>query len=476
MAEIKYLGSRFTRGGWDLSVLNKYHQSETKLYTKHFMFPTMPSTVAPAAFDEPDMPGYAWVAYYRGKLVHPTGTRFRFWAQGDDIMIVRVNGEIVVDGSVADGPWADFRQALSDYQNSTARDGQYYLGHRKAEVGHWIDLEPGVPLDMEVLIGELPGGSFGAFLLVEEDGVEYANSPQNGPLLPIFKTDKLSHAELDAIYELLVEGEACPENGYGPIFSDYTTTVAKNDDEPQEEAFPSDMEENKPEKEEDYEVRTWTSADGSHTVVGHVVSSLDDSVFIETPEGKNIKLMLDQLSAADRTFLELAFPPQFKLTLLKSSKPRFIEVRSTRGANIPTILQWQFGARARQVGRKAYKHALTLEYYAVGQQVLDTDKYFLMDRAVSRFTPGPDNDYSHEFYGRRTAEVMKFTMYDQNMGRKFSGEYLVVLKDERGTIIGHNDTAKWLLENVDKLEKLPVGAFFDDTCTRIYPTSPPRWY
>lgn len=66
-----------------------------------------------------------------------------------------------------------------------------------------------------------------------------------------------------------------------------------------------------------------------------------------------------------------------------------------------------------------------------------------MDHEVSRFTPRADNDYSHEFYGKRMTEVMKYTMYKESMGRKYS-EYIIVLKDERGKFIDHRTSGKCL--------------------------------
>ena len=46
--------------------------------------------------------------------------------------------------------------------------------------------------------------------------------------------------------------------------------------------------------------------------------------------------------------------------------------------------------------------------------------------------------------------------------------------DERGEIIAHAATDNWLFENLEALEKLPVGVFMDKTCRRVYPTGPER--
>jgi hypothetical protein len=456
--------AKFTRGGWKATDLSKYYKAPRKLYTTHFMIPTMSSAAAPTAFGEPDMIGYAWAAHYKGEMVHPSGGRFRFWAQGDDIIMVRLNGEIVVDGSVSDSGSGNFRNILSNYVNVTADSMKYYMGERRAEVGKWFTLEAGVPLDMEVLIGEKPGGSFSAMLAVEEEGVEYPKSPQGGPLLPMFKTEKPSHAVLDAIYEHLVLGEVCPTNG--PVFCDYVskrskaeTTDAVNPPEPEPE----------PALPEVSPQRVWTFVKG-HTLEGEYITTIGDKVVLKTAKGKQMKFLRTTLSPEDLEFIELSNPPEFNIDFRAQSKQRHIGSR-TGTSDVPTALQWHFGARVKQVGAGAYNHELSIEYFATGQQIIDRNKYILLDRGSERFTPSRENKAFHEFMSEQMIELMEYAVSDQSMGRKKSG-YLIIIRDKRGEIIQHQASNAWLWNHYAKLNKLPVGAFMDDSCTRVYPTGP----
>jgi len=43
-----------------------------------------------------------------------------------------------------------------------------------------------------------------------------------------------------------------------------------------------------------------------------------------------------------------------------------------------------------------------------------------------------------------------------------------VVTDERGRIIDHGTSNKWLLGILDKLRKLPLKCHFDKTGTRVY--------
>lgn len=55
-------------------------------------------------------------------------------------------------------------------------------------IGDWFHMTKGKPTDIEVLLGEMPGGFFYCRLLIEQDGVEYPKGKDGRPILPIFKT------------------------------------------------------------------------------------------------------------------------------------------------------------------------------------------------------------------------------------------------------------------------------------------------
>jgi hypothetical protein len=457
---------KFTRSGWKTSKLAKYYKAPQKLYASNFMIPAVASDIAPVAFGERDMTGYAWIVHYKGKLVHPTGGKFRFWAQGDDFLLIRVNGEIVVDGSIYDSGQTSFRTYISDFVNVTADDNKYYIGYRLAAVGTWITLEPGVPLDMEVLIGEVPGGGFSAQLCIEEYGVEYPETSQGGPLLPMFKTAAPTRAALDAIYEHLALGEVSLDTG--PIFCDYGTGYSK-EKAPDDEVETVDESIEEPQLAEVSPFRLWTFTNGK-TLEGKFVSMIGDKVVISNVTGKQKKIPKELMTPEGMDFIELSNPPEFNVDFRALSKQRQIDSR-TGVSEVPTALQWNFGVKLKQTGSGSYSRELKVEYFAIGQQILDRSKFTLLGRGSDFFTPGDENERSHTFLSDNYVELYEYNMDSQARGKKKYG-YLITITDERGEIIQHQASNKWLWENYDSLKNIPIGAFMDKSCARVYPTGP----
>lgn len=146
---------------------------------------------APAAFDvadkvEPSM----WMVLYSGWFKAPKTGKFRFWGYADDVIYARVDGEMVFDGS---------RSQLYGKSKSLVKDQEvnrsHKMGNGYAAGGEWIDLRAGQQYQIEVIISEVPGGSFCAFLLVEEKGVDYKTGSNGQPVYPLFRTVE---TELDA--------------------------------------------------------------------------------------------------------------------------------------------------------------------------------------------------------------------------------------------------------------------------------------
>jgi hypothetical protein len=81
-------------------------------------------------------------------------------------------------------------------------------------------LEPGVPLKFKALVGESPGGLFGAQLLVEVKGENYPLNELGSKIFPIFAMDTPSWEVQDAILMNMTEGEANVTN-VTTIFRDY---------------------------------------------------------------------------------------------------------------------------------------------------------------------------------------------------------------------------------------------------------------
>lgn len=208
---------RFMKNGWRSSLLSsRYYKAPHKLYSKAIIIPETMATVAPVSFGDVDGVGAYWLIHYKGELVHKDGIRFRFYGAANEFMIVRVNKEIVLGCC-----WNDARreQVIGHLWTSDSMDTDTWnWGRGSVEIGDWITLEPGVPLKMEILMGD-NGWSTGFMLGVEVDGVQYERSNQGAPILPAFKTDDLSLDYLDAVYRELPVGEVCLTNG--PVFRDF---------------------------------------------------------------------------------------------------------------------------------------------------------------------------------------------------------------------------------------------------------------
>ena len=464
------LVAKFIKNGWTPSVFAPFYCSPKKLYATCFMVPHVRSSVAPVAFGETDTGGWCWLAHYEGKLVYPEEITFRFRGQSDDILVVRVDGEVVLNACWPSGSeWRTedvISSAARGWQSFDPDTRRYIMGNNTAVVGDWITLEPNVPLDMEVIIGEAPGGNYCSMLVVEVEGVKYPKGPQGNPILPMFKTTEPSHELCDKIYEWLVEGECSITNG--PVFRDYTldgqssvTNAAESMPIPE------------PQAPDDNAMRTWSLADG-RTLEAEYVITIGDQAALELAGGKQIRLPLKELSAEDRGYIDLSNPPEFKIDFTRKSEPRFIETSPYLNEPAPNVLLWTYGAKVHQNTSRPYPHPVSIEYYAIGQQHLDSSKYILMEKNSDTFIPTKENDRSHAFRGK-PIELIVYDLNGQKRGYKPS-DYLIILRDARGRIIQHESSSPWLFEHLENLEKLPQGAFFDKTCTRVYPTGPKRDY
>ena len=144
---------------------------------------------------------------------------------GDDVMVIAVDGEVVLSACWPDeGNWG-ISTIGGDWRSDAKNNFRFYLGNNLARVGDWIELKAGEPRELDVMIGEVPGGAFSAMLTVEVEGQTYAKNRQGGPILPMFKTDEPSRNLLDEIFKNLVPGEAAITNG--PIFRDYDFVASK---------------------------------------------------------------------------------------------------------------------------------------------------------------------------------------------------------------------------------------------------------
>lgn len=175
----------FLANGWDEAVLNRYFKAGRPLYTTQIYIPEMKADAAPNAFGVGDIVKPSrWMIHYKGQVSPPHPGTYRFVGYCDDIMVVGVNAKVVL---VSGWPGHEriskvLRRTAWD---ATSRSGLKIFSGRLMK-GDWITLKAGEIIDLDIIIGERPGGAFCAFLLVEEQGVTYEQLG-NESVLPIFQ-------------------------------------------------------------------------------------------------------------------------------------------------------------------------------------------------------------------------------------------------------------------------------------------------
>lgn len=137
---------------------------------------------APKAFEmEKVIKPAVWVVYYKGQVSPPEDGNYRFVAYADDVVVVAVNGKTVLVGGRPD--------ATKNLKMWTPPEQGPRIGAANGNLlyGDWITLKKDEPVDLDVLVGERPGGSFCAFLLYEKQGEEYPKTASGVPKLPLFQ-------------------------------------------------------------------------------------------------------------------------------------------------------------------------------------------------------------------------------------------------------------------------------------------------
>lgn len=460
---------KFVRSGWKPSILGKYYRSSKKLYATSFVIPRLPADLAPEAFGEMETEGWGWAVHYKGKLVHKDGITFRFRGGGDSVLIVRLDGKIILDGNYERFDADQFGlSGMTGWLSKSSDDYKYWLANARASVSDWITLEPGVPLDMEILLGDTKGYGVSFMLCVEEEGVEYPISryQPGAPILPIFKTADPSRAAQDQMHAYLTREEISTTTG--PIFNDFESGGHVIDLSP------------KPILVEQAEsqggaslMRMWTTHAGK-TIEAQYVTVIGDKVVLKSAAGKQLKVLLTQLSAQDIEYIDLINEPAFNIDFVPKSKNKPVYRSSPYtidNANFmpPKVTEWTFGAKLKQTSARTYNHELKVEYFAIGVQMNDKKKFILLDRGESTFVPTKENGQSHQFRGEACV-LQVIVDKSPNTGCKYDTG-LVVVTDKRGKIIAHSASRKWLLEHVDALRILPVNAYFDQEGRRVLPTN-----
>ncbi len=208
--------SKFVNGAWNPVVLQRFFASPAPLYATQFFIPKIDANEGPKAFNlagrvQPSL----WVIHYKGKVIAPDTGTYRFVGMADDVLVVKFNGRVVLDCGTTN-PSGRKPQKFYASEGLNAELMKKFDWYKGLGVGDTFQVQAGSAYDMEVLLGEWPGGEFKAYLLIEKEGVEHRKDAKGNPLLPIFKVS---------------EGQPIASNGEAPVF-DKTGPVWKAEKAP----------------------------------------------------------------------------------------------------------------------------------------------------------------------------------------------------------------------------------------------------
>ncbi len=170
---------------WDTKILDKYYQAPKNVYATQICVPYTTSKNGPAAFQMQDtVHPRRWNVVYRARIVPPETGEFRFIGFSDDFLMVRIDSQNVLD---ANWPGEEI-DLVADVDEDVG------LGPEGVPLkcGKWIQMEAGVPMNMQVLIGEGPGGFSGFLLMIQKQG---DNSPKGD--YPVFQLKESPIPDLD---------------------------------------------------------------------------------------------------------------------------------------------------------------------------------------------------------------------------------------------------------------------------------------
>jgi hypothetical protein len=175
----------FVNGGWNIGSLSRYYKSPVPLYANQIFIPRIVSENAPAAFGvQREVKPSFWMAIYEGDISPPEDGTYHFVGGADNVLIVRLDGEVVLKDS-----WN------YNIMTSWRPDGSYvYHFLPKGDElippgfgrGRPMNMQAGKFYHIQVLLGD-DGGVCHFSLLVQKEGVDYPRTRDGVPYFPILR-------------------------------------------------------------------------------------------------------------------------------------------------------------------------------------------------------------------------------------------------------------------------------------------------
>jgi len=186
----KLIDSRF-----DESAFKDYFKAPKPLYLTRLAVPMAPAEEGPSFFEaEKDIEPRGWIAHYRGTVTVPKTGIYRFSGGGDDFVHVMINGKTVFNYYQTLESLDPKTKGYRPEQPTQRRRAPFTRANWWIRYGEWVNLSAGQQIELDIAVGETPGGQVGFLLQLEEKGVDYEMINGN-PILPLFTTAPISKKE-----------------------------------------------------------------------------------------------------------------------------------------------------------------------------------------------------------------------------------------------------------------------------------------
>jgi len=174
----------FMDSGWNKSVFQKYFSPNIKLKSVRTFIPVLGPEEATRAFEvEKEVEKSQWVILYSGTVIAPKSGKFRFRGRGDNILAVRITKGGVSENVFFDtaGGFDSLRKLFPGTKSIPGGQPPGAVGSKEkrpndTSYGPWFEVKTGEEIQIDIIMGELPGTNFEAILMIEEEGKTYSPS------------------------------------------------------------------------------------------------------------------------------------------------------------------------------------------------------------------------------------------------------------------------------------------------------------
>jgi len=155
---------QFVSGGLDEGMLAGFYRATQPLYATRIWMPEMDANIAPKAFGVGALVAPSlWIAHYKGQIAAPEPGAYRFLGDSDDALVVVLSAKVVL---VANHPGTPL--PLTAWHSKEKAPA--VPGTKPLLAGDWFTVQKDEILDLDVIVGERPGGRFRAILCIEKKG------------------------------------------------------------------------------------------------------------------------------------------------------------------------------------------------------------------------------------------------------------------------------------------------------------------